>query len=79
MDFLFILRALLLEDSEEENAANNTGPFGGALTAALDVMAFTHDIDLNIGQTPVTVPGLGGKISFHFLFDFISFLGIITS
>nr|XP_018913838.1 PREDICTED: transient receptor potential cation channel subfamily V member 6 [Bemisia tabaci] len=52
--------ALLLEDSEEENAANNTGPFGGALTAALDVMAFTHDIDLNIGQTPVTVSGLGG-------------------
>lgn len=24
-----------------------TGAFGGALTAALDVMAFTHDIDIN--------------------------------
>lgn len=26
---------------------NLTGAFSGALTAALDVMAFTHDIDIN--------------------------------
>ncbi|XP_073979790.1 transient receptor potential cation channel subfamily V iav isoform X3 [Rhodnius prolixus] len=31
---------------QQQNAPANGGVFGGALTAALDVMAFTHDLDL---------------------------------
>nr|QEQ91636.1 inactive [Periplaneta americana] len=32
--------------------------FGDALTAALDVMAFTHDLDLNVSTQPVPASGL---------------------
>lgn len=31
----------------DPQAPNLTGGFGDALTAALDVMAFTHELDIN--------------------------------
>lgn len=35
------------------------GAFGGALTAALDVMTFTHDLDVN---QPITDTNVSNKV-----------------
>ncbi|KRT78424.1 hypothetical protein AMK59_6801, partial [Oryctes borbonicus] len=46
--------------------ANLTGAFSGALTAALDVMAFTHDIDINMASGTVEVQNKDtGKVALN--------------
>lgn len=47
---------VLMENTAEQQAQQNPGNFGGALTAALDVMAFTHDLDLS--ASGITSSGL---------------------
>ncbi|XP_066906589.1 transient receptor potential cation channel subfamily V member 6 isoform X1 [Halyomorpha halys] len=51
---------VLMENTAEQQAQQNQpGNFGGALTAALDVMAFTHDLDLSVSG--ITSSGLNTR------------------
>ncbi|KAL1138771.1 hypothetical protein AAG570_008833 [Ranatra chinensis] len=50
----------LITDRQQEDSPQGGQPqgFGGALTAALDVMAFTHDLDLSASTNPgLNLPG----------------------